>query len=97
MDTPILTTVKTEGVTVFARFVAFVAAFVSSLMGIGLLTAEHGDKILGFMNSPKTAAAVGLAGLLLTTFLPAIQGWRSKDKELPPGVTIRDLPGIDKY
>lgn len=86
-----LVTVKNEGTTLFARLVSFVAALVTALTQIGLLTAERGEKILGIMNSPTTAIIVSLIGTLIMTFAPSILGWRNRSKELPSGLTVKDV------
>lgn len=86
-----LITVNSESTTLFARFVSFIGALTATLMQYGILTAEHGDKILGVINSPKTALFASLIGTIVAAFGPSILGWRNRSKELPKGVTVKDV------
>lgn len=91
MKAPILTNVQNEGTTILARIVAFVSLGVSLLMQFGILTAGQGEAVLGFISNPTVAMVISAISALLTALLPAIQGWRSKDRELPSGMTTRDV------
>lgn len=91
MAAPILTTVRDEATTVIARLAALVVASVTLGLTLGVISADQGEAILGFINSPKTASLVSAVGTIILAFLPATQGWRSRDRELPTGVTIEDV------
>ena len=99
MALPIWTNVSTERVTNIARVVG-AAVFLSQ-------TGLQGAVIMGWLDPVKSQGLAELASdkliasvsLLLTaasTFLPAPQGWRSADKELPAGQTTEDVLIVPK-
>lgn len=74
-----------------ARFVSAVAYFVGLLVTWGILPADTAGDILGFIEGELFNAIVLSVLFTITTILPAVQKWRSRERELPDGVTILDV------
>lgn len=90
MALPIWTNVSTERVTNIARVVgATVFVAQTGLQGAVIMGWIDPAKSQGLLElaSDKFVATVSFLLAAASTFLPAPQGWRSADKELPPGQT----------
>jgi hypothetical protein len=99
-----MATVVNSKTTDIARIASGLAWFVGVLVTWNVLPIQWAAVVIGFLNGELFKMIVLTLIFTLTTALPAVQKWRSRDKELPPGVVITDVdvvpgtssPGLKK-
>lgn len=85
------TTVESEKVTLAFRVVSLITSILTILVILGYIPADKLKQIVAVTSSEAFKDGLSAVAILIAAFLPAIQGWRSRDKELPPGVTTDDV------
>ncbi len=95
MNLPILTNVKSELVTQRARYAATVVLVsqtgIQLAQAFGWLDTQKAATLVGLVTGAQFEASVAVILAFAAYFLPAGQGWRSADKELPAGLTTKDV------
>ncbi len=89
-----MATVVNSKTTNIARFISGLAYFIGLLVTWKVIPVELAGRVITFISGDIFNAIVVSILFTVTTVLPAVQKWRSRDKELPEGVKIVDVKAV---
>lgn len=85
------TVVNTQRDTNIGRVVSFLSGGVGLALQLNVIDALAAERATLLLNSMVTQMIIGVALQALPMVLPAIQRWSNREKELPEGVTMKDV------
>lgn len=81
----------TSKATLVFRVIQAVMLLTGLLVHFGAIDMETAAMVNAWVSGPMAEHIIVGVALIASAFLPSVAGWISRDKELPEGVTVKDI------